>query len=66
MINSTLEMGRYECDGSYKGQPCRKLLFCGSLRLLLTKAAQPKDAIEVKCSRCGHINVFTPEPIVLK
>lgn len=66
MTNSTQETDRYECDGTYKGKPCHKLLFCGSLRLLLTKAQQPKDAIKVKCSRCGHINVFTPQPMVLK
>ena len=59
-MNSIDETDRYEC------QECHKLLFRGSLKLLLTRASEPKDAIEVKCSRCGHINIFTPQPQVLK
>lgn len=60
MTNSINETDRHECE------ECHKLLFRGSIRLLLTKSAEAKDTIEVKCSRCGHLNIFTPQPQVLK
>lgn len=56
----------YRCKGIYKDRECHRLLFCGSLRLILSRAAQPKDAIEIKCPKCGHLNVFVPQPEVLK
>lgn len=65
MPSSNPEMAKQDPD-RYTCEKCGKLLFRGNLRLMLTKAMQPKECLEHKCSRCGHLNYFVPEPMVLK
>ena len=50
----------------YRCTSCNKLLFRGSLSLIVSKAQQPQDAIELKCPRCNAMNIFVPEATILK
>ncbi len=65
MTNSSHEMDKHEPD-RYQCEQCGKLLFRGNIRLILAKSMQPKECLEHKCSRCGHLNYFVPEALVLK
>lgn len=46
----------------YRCQRCRRLLFTGSLRLLLAKKPTDDNTIEIWCDKCGYHNRFTCDP----
>ncbi len=47
----------------YRCKKCRRLLFTGSLKLLLAKRHDRADNfIERICDRCGTLNRFTYDP----
>lgn len=46
----------------YHCETCNKLLFRGSLELLLGKKHSNEAFIEPKCDRCGKINYFSYDP----